>query len=298
MEKAVSRIDIEHLKQWEGRQEIREDVISLTTARAMAATLDWQNEPNMGDELPAPWHWLYFLAAERQSRIGRDGHPMRGGFLPPVSLPRRMWASGNVMFEASLRIGDAVKKISTVQSVTHKTGGSGNLVFVVVGHDVYASDRLAIREEQNIVYREDPDPSTPAPRPISPPASAQFSREIFPDPVLLFRFSALTFNSHRIHYDRDYAISEEGYAGLVVHGPLSATLLLDLVRSEARAAGVAGDIQSYDYRALRPLIAGYPFQVQGCRDEQGVSLWVVDHTGAMTMQARVGLRQASAGADQ
>jgi len=294
----VSEIDIEHLQQWVGKQETREDVIALSTARAMAATLDWDAVPNTGDELATPWHWLYFLATERQSRIGSDGHPQRGGFLPPVTLPRRMWASGDVRFAQPLLIGDSVKRISTVTSVTHKVGGSGDLVFVVVRHEIYARGQLAVSEDQNIVYRADPAPGAPPSPAVAPRQVAQFNRELFADPVLLFRFSALTFNSHRIHYDRDYAINEEGYAGLVVQGPLSATLLLDLVRTEARTAGVVGDIESYDYRALRPLIAGHPFQVQGCRDEQGVSLWVVDHTGAMTMQARVGLRQASAGADQ
>ncbi len=294
----MSEIDIEHLQQWVGKQETREDVLALGTVRAMAATLDWETVPNIGDKLPAPWHWLYFLAAERQSRIGSDGHPQRGGFLPPVTLPRRMWASGKIQFAQPLHIGDNVKRVSTVTSVTHKVGGSGDLVFVVVRHEIYARGQLAVSEDQNIVYRADPTPDAPALPAVAPRQVAEFGRELLADPVLLFRFSALTFNSHRIHYDRDYAINEEGYAGLVVQGPLSATLLLDLVRSEARAAGVSGDIESYDYRALRPLIAGHPFQVQGCRDEQGVSLWVVDHTGAMSMQARVGLRQASAGAEQ
>lgn len=294
----MSEIDIQHLRQWVGKQETREDVIALGTARAMAATLDWEKAPDLGDELPAPWHWLYFLATEPQSRIGSDGHPRRGGFLPPVTLPRRMWASGDVRFVQPLYIGDSVKRVSTVTSVTHKVGGSGDLVFVVVRHEIYARGQLAVSEDQNIVYRADPAPGAPSPPAVAPRQVAQFGRELCADPVLLFRFSALTFNSHRIHYDRDYAINEEGYAGLVVQGPLSATLLLDLVRSEARAAGVVGDIESYDYRALRPLIAGHPFQLQGCRDEQGVSLWVVDHVGAMTMQARVGLRPASAGADQ
>ncbi len=295
---SVSEIDIEHLRQWVGKQEVREEVIALHTARAMAATLDWEKAPDLGDQLPAPWHWLYFLATERQSCIGSDGHPQRGGFLPPVTLPRRMWASGNILFAQPLHVGDSVKRISTVASVDHKVGGSGDLVFVVVRHEIYVGDHLAVSEDQNIVYRADPDPNAAPPPAVAPRQVAKFSRELRADPVLLFRFSALTFNSHRIHYDRDYAVNEEGYPGLVVQGPLSATLLLDLARNEGRAAGVEGEVDSYDYRALRPLIAGHPFHLQGCRDEQGVSLWVVDHLGAMTMQARVGLRPASAGADQ
>lgn len=278
-------IDINHLKQWEGKQENREDVISLSTARAMAATLDWEQMPVGGEMLPKPWHWLYFLPHARQSQIGTDGHPKKGGFLPPVPLPRRMWASGKVSFKDDLRVGDSVKKVSTVKSVSHKQGGSGNLVFVTVGHEIYCGDTLAICEDQNIVYREESDPNAPPPKPMAPPEIAQFSREIYPDPVLLFRFSALTFNSHRIHYDRDYAVNEEGYSGLVVHGPLSATLLLDLVRREFPDAS----IQQYDYRAVRPLLDGNAFQVQACRAEDTLSLWAVDHQGAMTMQATVTL---------
>lgn len=276
-------IDIDQLKQWEGKQESHEDVISLATAQAMAATLDWEQVPATGETLAKPWHWLHFLPSARQSQIGHDGHPKKGGFLPPVPLPRRMWASGKVSFKADLHIGDSVKKISTVKSVSHKQGGSGNLVFVTVGHEIYCGDTLAISEDQNIVYREEPDPNAPPPKPMAPPAVAEFSREITPDPVLLFRFSALTFNSHRIHYDRDYAINEEGYAGLVVHGPLSATLLLDLVHSEFPDA----NIKHYDYRAVRPLIDGNVFQIQGCRNDESLSLWAVDHQGAMTMQATV-----------
>lgn len=279
-------IDIDHLKQWEGRQESHEDVVSLSTARAMAATLDWSEFPEAGQALPKPWHWLHFLPAAPQSQIGHDGHPKKGGFLPPVPLPRRMWASGKVEFLEPALIGDTLRKVSTVKSVTHKQGGSGHLVFVVVAHEVYRGDELLISEDQNIVYREDPDPNAPPPKPTAPKFEAAFSRRIVPDPVLLFRFSALTFNSHRIHYDRDYAMNEEGYAGLVVHGPLSASLLLDLLRSELPDAKVA----SYDYRAVRPLIDGNAFQIQGCRDEAGVRLWVVDHSGAMTMQASVTLK--------
>ncbi len=284
----MTAIDLAHLQQWQGRQESATDLIAPAKVEAMAATLDWESAPAVGAELPRPWHWLYFLPAARQSKIGRDGHPERGGFLPPVPLPRRMWASGNVEFLAPLRVGDEATRTSTVQSVTHKRGGTGDLVFVTVAHEIRARDVLAIRETQNLVYREDPDPDAPAPRPVAPPATAEFGRAWTPDPVLLFRYSALTFNGHRIHYDRDYAMGEEGYAGLVVHGPLSATLLLDLVRT-----GLPGvEIAQYDYRAVRPLIDGNPFRVEGCRTDAGLSLWALDHTGAVTMQATATLRNA------
>ncbi|RLA53268.1 MAG: acyl-CoA dehydrogenase [Gammaproteobacteria bacterium] len=282
----MTDIDLDHLKQWEGKQETHEDVISLATAQAMAATLDWEALPQAGDELAKSWHWLHFLATARQSKIGRDGHPERGGFLPPVPLPRRMWASGQAAFHSPLHIGDNVRKVSTVKSVTHKQGGTGNLVFVVVEHEIYTGDTLAISDTQNLVYREDPDPNAPSPKAMLPKDTAGFSREVNPDPVLLFRFSALTFNGHRIHYDRDYAMNEEGYTGLVVQGPLSASLLLDLVRTELPDV----EVEHYDYRAVRPLIDGNPFQIQGCKTDDGLSLWVVDHEGAMTMQAKAILK--------
>lgn len=278
----MATIDIDHLRQWEGKQESREELISATTARGMAAALNWENLPDEGDELAQPWHWLYFYGTARQSEIGHDGHPKRGGFYPPVTLPRRMWASGEVEFCSPLCVGDRARKVSTIQSVKHKQGSTGHLVFVIVGHEISVDDRLCIRENQHIVYREEPDPNAPPAKGMVPPAEPEFSREMIADPVLLFRYSALTFNSHRIHYDRDYAMKEEGYSGLVVHGPLSASFLLELVRAELPDA----EVKSYDFRAIRPLTDGQPFQLQGCRSDDGLTLWVVDHEGAMTMQAK------------
>jgi 3-methylfumaryl-CoA hydratase len=286
----VSDIDIEYLKQWEGREQIEEDVITPWTARAMAAVLDWEAAPEAGTDLPPPWHWLYFLPAARQSEIGEDGHPRRGGFLPPVSLPRRMWASGRIEYHAPLRVGDAARRVSTVRSVTHKQGGSGDLVFAVIGHDIHTDAGLSIREEQNLVYREDPKPGAPPPRVVEPPATAGFSRRMTADPVLLFRFSALTFNSHRIHYDREYATGVEGYSNLVVHGPLLAALLLDLARHEG---GADGRLASYEYRAVRPLLAGSPFRLEGRRTDSGLELWVASDSGGVTMQATATLAGGS-----
>lgn len=283
----MTEVDIAHLRQWIGREERKTDVLTVGLAERFRATLG-TDALAPGDTLPLAIHWCLAPAAVPPGDIGEDGHPARGGFLPPVPLPRRMWASGNVEFLAPLRVGDDATRTSTVQSVTHKRGGTGDLVFVTVAHEIRARDVLAIRETQNLVYREDPDPNAPAPRPVAPPAPAEFGRAWVPDPVLLFRYSALTFNGHRIHYDRDYAMGEEGYAGLVVHGPLAATLLLDLVRAELPGAEVA----QYDYRAVRPLIDGNPFRVEGCRTDAGLSLWALDHTGAVTMQATATLRNA------
>jgi 3-methylfumaryl-CoA hydratase len=278
----VTDVDIEYLKQWEGTEQVVKDVIDPWKAGAMAAVLDWEAKPEVGAELPRPWHWQYFLPAVRHSELGEDGHPKRGGFLPPVPLPRRMWASGRIEFPASLRVGDSARRVSTIRSVTHKQGGSGDLVFAVIGHEIHNDSGVAVREEQNIVYREEPKPDAPSPRVIEPPAAADFSRGMTADPVLLFRFSALTFNSHRIHYDRDYATGVEGYGDLVVHGPLLATLLLDLARHEG---GAEGGIASYEYRAVRPLLCGSPFRLEGRRTDAGMDLWVVNDDGAVTMQA-------------
>ncbi|HSH42150.1 MAG TPA: MaoC family dehydratase N-terminal domain-containing protein [Arenicellales bacterium] len=278
----MTDIDIEHLKQWEGGEQIEEDVVDAWTARALAAVLDWPSPPEPGDALPPLWHWLYFLPAARQSELGEDGHARRGGFLPPVPLPRRMWASGSVEWPAPLRVGDAARRVSTVRSVTHKKGRSGELVFTVVGHAIHNEAGVAVREEQNLVYRDAPGPDAPPPKVIEPPAAADFGRDMTADPVLLFRYSALTFNGHRIHYDLDFATRVEGYDDLVVHGPLLATLLLDLARHEG---GVAEGLARYEYRAVRPLLANRPFKLQGRRTDGGLELWVVDDEGAVAMKA-------------
>jgi 3-methylfumaryl-CoA hydratase len=236
------------------------------------------------------WHWLYFLPLARQSEIGPDGHPKRGGFLPPVALPRRMWAGSKLQFEGPLHVGDAVERVSTIEDVSEKSGRTGTLVFVKVRHEVrrQGEARAAILENQDIVYREPAKPGDPAPAPTAAPASSAWSRTITPDPVLLFRYSALTFNSHRIHYDRPYATGEEGYGGLVVHGPLIATLLLDLVRRSLPGAQVL----RFDFRAVRPLIDTHPFQVCGepaaesnADGTRSIRLWARDHEGWMTMDA-------------
>jgi 3-methylfumaryl-CoA hydratase len=166
----------------------------------------------------------------RHSEIGPDGHPKRGGFLPPVPLPRRMWAGSRLTFVQPVRVGDALTRESRILDVSGKEGRTGHLVFVTVRHDYSLASGLAITEEHDIVYRDNPQPGQPAPKPTPAPTDSQFSREIVPDPVLLFRYSALTFNGHRIHYDRSYVTEVEGYPGLIVHGPLIATLLLDLLR--------------------------------------------------------------------
>jgi 3-methylfumaryl-CoA hydratase len=276
-------VDIEHLRGWIDRTETVEDTVTLTPLRALTATLDRDDAPQgAGDPVPACWHWLYFLPTHRQSEIGSDGHPRRGGFLPPVPLPRRMWAGSRIGFVAPLRVGQSIVRTSRIQDVRLKEGRSGPLVFVNVRHEVHADGVLAINEEHDIVYRENPKEGEPAPAGVAAPADADWSRRIEPDDVLLFRYSALTFNGHRIHYDRRYVTTVEGYPGLVVHGPLIATLLLDLLRRELPAARVTG----FSFKAVKPLFDVAPFQVCGRRvDDKTVKLWARTPEGHVAMDA-------------
>jgi 3-methylfumaryl-CoA hydratase len=235
--------------------------------------------------LPQLWHWLYFLPLHRQSEIGTDGHPRRGGFLPPVPLPRRMWAGGRLTWakENPLAVGDAVRRFSRIESVSHKAGRTGDLLFVLVKHEVHNAKGLALTEEHDIVYRAAAQPGDPQPAPMASEESAAWQREIVPDDVLLFRYSALTFNGHRIHYDRRYVTEVEGYPGLVVHGPLIATLLTDLVRRHAPGAFM----QRFEFKAVRPTFDLHPLRVNGqpSADGKAVRLWAQDHEGWLTMQA-------------
>jgi len=272
------------LQSWEGRSETLQDEITAAPVRGLAATLDRDDPaPVAGSELPPLWHWLYFLPRQRESELGRDGHARLGGFLPPVPLPRRMWAGGRLQWHAPLRVGEAVERTSRIASVAHKSGRSGELVFVLVRHEVRNAQGLALTEEHDIVYRAAPRPGEPAPAPQAAPADAAWSRELVPDPVLLFRYSALTFNGHRIHYDRSFCTEEEGYPGLVVHGPLIATLLADLVRRQQPQARLA----SFSFKAVRPTFDLHPLRVNGRpgADGRGAQLWASDHEGWLTMQA-------------
>jgi len=272
------------LAAWIGRSETVEDTLVPTPLQALAATLDHVPPPvPAGTPLPPLWHWLYFLPLHRASDIGPDGHARRGGFLPPVPLPRRMWAGSQFEFRAPLRVGDTVQRTSTIAEVTQKHGRSGRLVFVKVRHELQVEGAAApaLIEFHDIVYREArlADDIEPPPRPA--PTDAAWQRQIVPDDVLLFRYSALTFNGHRIHYDRQYVTQVEGYPGLVVHGPLIATLLLDLLRRNAPDAVVA----DFRFKAVRPTFDLHPFQVNGTREGHTVRLWAQDHEGWLTMDA-------------
>ncbi len=286
----MDQVDQVDLTSWIGRTRSVWDVVGPTPVAALAATLDHPVGPvPAGTPLPPLWHWLYFLPVHRQSELGPDGHAERGGFLPPVPLPRRMWAGGRFAFRSALRVGDDVVRTSTVEDVVAKDGRTGPLVFVTVRHEVHRDGAAdpALIEHHDIVYRAEKRPDEVEPPPTAAPAGARWRRRVVPDDVLLFRYSALTFNGHRIHYDRRYATEVEGYPGLVVHGPLLATLLLDLLRRNAPDADVAG----FRFRAVRPTFDLHPFQVNGEPGDHGtVHLWSHDHAGRLTMDAVATLR--------
>lgn len=275
--------DLAPLAAWNGKTETATDVVTPTPVRALAATLDRDDPaPRAGDPLPPCWHWLYFLPLARESEIGPDGHPRRGGFLPPVPLPRRLWAGSRIEFLAPLRIGDAVTRTSRITDVASKQGKSGPLVFVKVRHEIARAGTPVLVEEQDLVYREPPAPQALPAVPRPAPVDAQWTREIVPDDVLLFRYSALTFNGHRIHYDRRYATTVEGYPGLVVHGPLIATLLLDLLRRERPHAIV----RRFAFRAVSPTFDVAPFFVCAREAASGrVELWARDAGGVLAVEA-------------
>jgi len=282
---------LNELQGWIGRSETVRDQIGATPVRALNATLDHPSMPvETGSALPPLWHWLYFLPLHRQSEIGADGHAKRGGFLPPVPLPRRMWAGSQFEFRFPVRVGDAAERTSTIADVTVKEGRTGKLVFVKVRHELRCngSAEPAIVEFHDIVYREARRPDDVEPPPQAAAAGAAWQRVIVPDDVLLFRYSALTFNGHRIHYDRKYVTEVEGYPGLIVHGPLIATLLMDLVRRNAPDA----DVAAFRFKAVRPTFDLNPFRVSGEPQADGktLKLWAQDHEGWLTMDAIVTVR--------
>jgi 3-methylfumaryl-CoA hydratase len=277
-------IELPHLKQWIGRTETFTDCISPAPLRALAATLDRDDPlPSAGDEVPPCWHWLFFLPTPRQSEIGLDGHPRRGGYLPPVPLARRMWAGSRLRWSRPLRVCGRYTRTSRIASVDCKVGQTGPLVFVKVRHGIADESDVVLVEDQDIFYRDAPRVGDTAPAGEPAPAPHAWSRHLHADPVLLLRYSALTFNGHRIHYDRGYATEQEGYPGLVVHGPLLATLLLDLLRRnvpDARASALA-------FRAVKPTFDTAPFAVCGAfgASDNSVELWIRLGDGALAMKA-------------
>lgn len=274
---------LEECRQWVGRSEVRRDEVTAAPLRSLAALLDREDpDPKPGDAAMPLAHWLYFLPAYRQSQAGPDGHAERGGFLPPAhALPRRMWAGSRIEFARPLRVGARIERHSTITSVTPKQGRSGKLLFVTARHEVRDEEGPVLVDEHDIVYRDASGKAVAEPVPA--PADEQWRREIRPDPVLLFRYSAVTFNSHRIHYDHPYVTRVEGYPGLVVHGPLIATLLMDLLLRSVPGA----QVKSYRFRAMRPLFDTASFWTLGLPGADGASarLWTRDAEGAVNMEA-------------
>jgi 3-methylfumaryl-CoA hydratase len=269
------------IRDWIGRGEVVDDVVTASALAKMSVTLARDDPPPAaGDPVPPGWHWIFAHAAAPASALGPDGHTRRGGFLPPVALPRRMWAGGRLAFGPPLRVGQPVTRRSTVLDIAEKEGRSGPLVFVTVRHDYAGPDGGAVVEEQDLVFRAAPKPGDATPAPETPPA-AVWRRTVRADSTMLFRYSALTFNGHRIHYDQPYATRAEGYPGLVVHGPLLATLMLDLVRREAPDRA----IERFTFRGVRPVFDTAPFEVAGAPDGRDIALWIADAAGAVAMRA-------------
>ena len=277
-------LDFDHLRSWIGATETRSETIAPFPANALSATLDRKDPPFVdGSALPPLWHWLHFLPIHALAESGPDGHAARGGFLPPVPLPRRMWAGSRLTFLKPLRVGARIDRISSVTKVDGKDGRSGPLVFVTVRHVMSDTTGPAIEEEHDIVYRAMPQSGSTLPEAPPAPAHPEWDHPVNPDAVLLFRYSALTFNSHRIHYDRSYVTEVEGYPGLIVHGPLIATLLLDgLARVHP-----AKTVRDFSFRAVSPIFDITPFSVCGRLSEDGsaASLWARHQSGALAMQA-------------
>jgi len=275
----TEKLDLDHLRQWIGRSSQASDIVTAQLVKGLRATLFQEiGEPKVGDAAPWTVHWCLAQPVFPMSALSQDGHPTRGGFLPPVPLPRRMWAGGELEFFDALRIGDEMTRTSRIADVTMKTGSTGVLCFVSVDHLVTTPRGTALRERQDIVYRDvsSAQPSKPA---ASPP-SAQHRESHMADPVLLFRYSALTFNGHRIHYDRDYVTKVEGYPGLIFHGPLQAAFIVELA---AKLHGGAVP-KKFSYRGLQPLFEGSEFSINANNTDNGMELWTANSAGQPTMK--------------
>jgi 3-methylfumaryl-CoA hydratase len=287
----TAELSLEELRSHVGRRQVSTDVVTAGPANLLRLTFA-RGEPELqvGDALPPGWHGLYFLPRFRPDELRPDGSPIDAGVVPPMPLPRRMFAGERLRFHRPLRIGDTVRRETELADIAVKKGGTGALVFATVVHRVFAPDGLALEEERRTVFREEvkPGESNQAPRREEAPGDVAWRRRVSPDPVLLFRFSALTFNSHRIHYDRAWAMDVEGYPGLVVHGPLTSTLLIDFARDHAPGR----TFRSYSTQARAPLFDTAAFELRGrpTADGRGCELWAVTPEGTVAMSAQAELR--------
>lgn len=274
------------LRTWIGRSIERDDLIAVEPARRMQATLDRPPTLTDGDALPPLWNWFYFLDAHAAGVLERDGRTVLGDFLPPVALPRRMWAGGRFTFSGDLQIGQMGSRRSEIADVRVKQGRTGPLCFITARHTYTQQGEVRIIEEHDMVYRADPSPDDPKPTPPEPPSGSEIRRTITPSEVMLFRYSALTFNGHRIHYDREYARTVEGYPDLVFHGPLTATLLAELALEHG-----GGALATFDYRAVSPLFDTRSFSIHAKRDGDGLTLWAENPDGKLAMTAAATIRE-------
>lgn len=282
-------MDVEQLREWIGREESAEDIAAITPVRQLCATLDLSADQfTDGAELPPLWHWLYFLPLHATTEIAEDGHAQKGGFLPDVPLPRRMWAGGRVDYHRLPRIGETLRRVSAIDNVEVKYRGESPMVFVTVRHRIYCGFEQALEEVQNLVYLPAASADDPPPKVRPPPANAEWFDRVTPGTAMLFRYSALTFNSHRIHYDREYAMDVEKYPGLVVHAPLTATLLGNVVARKLPARRVS-DIA---FRAQQPLFDTESFELQGFAGQDSATLWALAPNGGVAVSMEVGLYPA------
>lgn len=283
---ARGMMDVSHLREWIGREESAEDFAALVPVRQLCATLDISAERfTEGEELPPLWHWLYFLPLHATADIAEDGHARKGGFLPDVPLPRRMWAGGRVDYHRPLRIGERMRRVSTIGNVEIKYRGESPMVFVTVVHRIYCGSEQALDEMQSLVYLPAASEDDPPPKKRPPPANAEWFDRIAPGTAMLFRYSALTFNSHRIHYDREYATGTEKYPGLVVHAPLTATLLGNVLARQLPDRRVS-DIT---FRAQQPLFDTASFELRGLAGKDSATLWALAPNGGVAVMMEAGL---------
>ncbi len=271
--------DLSHLQGWIGKKREAQDVITPRLANSVAAILNEAPTLRNGDMAPPGIHWCLSPDIVPMSGLGPDGHPARGDFLPPVPLPRRMWAGGELHLHGPFRVGDAISRRSSISDVIMKNGRTGPLCFVTVDHEYYGPAGLALSERHDIVYRPLQSPTDARPSEATPSPDVRYAVDA--SSTLLARFSAVTFNGHRIHYDRDYCLKEEGYPGLLVHGPLQATLLL----STALGMAASDPLKRFTYRSLAPLFDGSAFSVNGARRNGAYDLWISSAAGNVTMRA-------------
>lgn len=275
------QIDIAKLQGWIGREQKDSEVLSTMLVRQFNATFDRTSGTEQEHEAPLLIHLCLAQPTAPMSELGRDGHPALGDFLPPVPLPRRMWAGGSFTFHSGIRIGEEVTRHSTIVDVQLKEGRSGALCFVTVQHEVSANGRAVLSERQDIVYRDIPAASQGKPKAEPTPAAVgEHSRVVEPHPTLLFRYSALTFNGHRIHYDKPFCIDVEGYPGLVVHGPMQATMLCQF------AADLRGQApKTFAFRSLSPIYDNADFTVNAAEEGDALKLWTARIGGPVAMEA-------------